>query len=93
MVTIISFVQVVPPVTLDATTAVSLGMVLIVLGATWRISSLLARIEEKLSNALFQLSHLHDTPERMGRMEERMGSAEKSLAALWEINERRSHAP
>jgi hypothetical protein len=79
------------PVTVDTTTAVSVGMLVIVLGATWRISSLLARIEEKLSNALVQLSHLQDTPERMGRFEERLGTAEKSLTALWEINERRNH--
>jgi hypothetical protein len=76
--------------TIDGTTAVSVAMVLVVLGATWRISSLLARIEEKLSNALKSLSLLADTPERLGRMEERLQVAEREIGALWEINERRT---
>lgn len=77
---------------IDTTTAVSLGVLVVVLGASWRLSSLLARIEEKLSNALTQLALHAGTPERLKGVEVRLEKAEEEIAALWQISERR-HAP
>jgi hypothetical protein len=76
--------------TVDTTTAVSLGVLVVVLGASWRLSSLLARIEEKLSSALQQIALLANTPERLGRIEERLDTVERDVHDLWQITERRS---
>lgn len=73
---LLALVQAAP---IEATTAVSISLLVIVVGAGWRLSGQLARIETRLS----ELSKLDSLPERFGRVEQKIDGMEREMEALW----------
>lgn len=72
---------------LDSTTGyVSIGVLIVVIGAAWRVSSLLARIDENLKRALGELAILAPVPGNVALLEQRMGRAENDINELWDLN-------
>jgi hypothetical protein len=67
---------------IDATSMVSVGMLVVVIGAVWRLSSLLSRIDEKLKRALEELAVLAPLPGKVALLEQRMARAEDDIDAL-----------
>jgi hypothetical protein len=67
---------------IDATSMVSVGMLIVVIGAVWRLSSLLSRIDEKLKRALEELAVLAPLPGKVALLEQRMERAEDDIDAL-----------
>jgi hypothetical protein len=67
---------------IDATSMVSVGMLVVVIGAVWRLSSLLSRIDEKLKRALEELAVLAPLPGKVALLEQRMERAEDDIDAL-----------
>jgi hypothetical protein len=67
---------------IDATSMLSVGMLVVVIGAVWRLSSLLSRIDEKLKRALEELAVLAPLPGKVALLEQRMERAEDDIDAL-----------
>lgn len=74
------------PSHLDTSSFVSVGVLIVVLGAAVRVSTLLARIDEKLQNALLQLGGLAPVPGKVALLEQRMDRAETDLDELWAVH-------
>jgi hypothetical protein len=68
----------------DMTSVVSVSVLIVVLGAAWRLSSLLSRIDERLRQALAELEKLSAIPGKVALLEQRMTQMESEVGELWE---------
>jgi hypothetical protein len=69
--------------TLDATSAVSIGLVVTIVGATAYLSRVLTRTEEQLKSINEKLSSLADIPRRLAIVENHIGNLEGDINNLW----------
>lgn len=74
------------PIAFDTTSMVSVGVLIVVVGAAIRVSSLLSRIDERLKRALEELSVLAPIPGKVALLEQRTSRNESDLDELWAIH-------
>lgn len=76
--------------TIEPTTAVSLAVLFVLLGAGWKLSAQLNVLVARVDAVREQIAKLDSLPERFGRMETRVEGIERELESLWrEISARR----
>ena len=67
---------------IDPTTTVSVAVIIVVLGAAWKLSSQLTRIEITLDTATTKLAALARLPELFGRIEQRVDHIETEVEQI-----------
>lgn len=77
-------------VQVDTTSVVSVGVLVVVLGATWRLSSLLSQINERLGQALEDLRELKPVPEKVALLEQRVTRVEGEILEMWDLHRKAS---
>jgi hypothetical protein len=68
---------------IDTTSMVSIGVLVVVVGAAIRVTSLLSRIDERLRRALEELSLLAPIPGKVALLEQRVSRTEADVDELW----------
>lgn len=74
---------VVDGVPISADSAIGVGLVVVVLGAAWRLSGQLARIDTKLDNLSALPEKVAGIENRLGKVEIRVQHVEQDLNNLW----------
>ncbi len=77
-------------VQVDTTSVVSVGVLVVVLGATWRLSSLLSQINERLREALENIRELKPIPEKLSLLEQRVTRVEGEILEMWDMHRKAS---
>lgn len=75
---------------IDMTSLVSVSVLIVVLGAAWRLSSLLSRIDERIRQALAELEKLSSLPGKVAVLEQRISRIEAEMGELWDLHRRAS---
>lgn len=73
------------PIIFDTSSALSWGVVVAVLGVAVRGAVLLTRIDEKLRNAVEQLTLLAPIPGKVALLEQRVERVEGDVNELWGV--------
>lgn len=71
------------PINISAESFVSIGLLIVVIGAAWKLAGLLTRIDLRVQSVADAQKPLETVPSRVGNLETRMDRAEEDINDLW----------